>query len=229
MIDYTKAAIEKTIGDLKKFAYFFNIAVQLFSVAYLVYAIVLRVGYVYANIALCAVTVSYTVFYIIAFRTDKRREENAEIKTAFKWIKLGIKAFSLVVAVYGVYIAAEHTTLVSIVMASINVISWLLQLILTITVGFVESRANLIADAIKADIDNAKRPLDAVGNIIKRVRGEEVEPKEPPTKNRIYLDGIVQKYREKKEAKRAEERARRIEKRMAAKKSDEEERETVTK
>lgn len=229
MIDYTKAAIDKTISDLKRFAYFFNIAAQILSIAYLMYAIALNVGYLYANIVLCAITVIYTVFYIFAFRGNGNKEEREVVKRAFKWIKLGVKAFSLVVAVYGVYIATEHTTLVSIVLAALNVISWTLQVILTLTLTFVENRATLIVDAIRADIDNVKRPFEPVGNFIKKVKGEEIAPKEPPSKNRRYLDEVVLKYRQKREQKKAEEKARKRERKEAVKKAAAEEKEKVTK
>ena len=217
MLDYTLAALNKTVTDLKRFAYFFNIGAQLFSVAYLVYAIVLRIGYIYANVALAAVTAAYTVFYIIAFRGGDNKKVRRAVKKAYNGIKLCIKGISLGIAIYGIYIATEHTTLVSIVMAALNIISWALQIVLTLTVGFAEARVSLIAEAVKLDAAKFTRPIESVGNLIKKARGEEIEPKEEPSKSTKKLDKLVLEYREKKQLKKLEAKAERSKRKSEAK------------
>ena len=127
------------------------------------------------------------------------------------------------VAVYGIYIATEHTTLVSIVMAALNIISWTLQLILTLTVSFAEARVYLIAEAVKADAAKFTRPIESVGNLIKKARGEEIAPKEEPSKGFKKLDKLVLEHKEKKQLKRLEAKAERSNMRSEAKRIAQEE------
>ncbi len=216
MIDYTKAAIEKTVADLKRFGFMFNIATEIFSILYLIYAIAVGGGYLIANIILAILSLSYLIFYVITQNNHDAKSARILTKAAYKWVKLGIKAFTLGVTVYGIYIATEHVTLISIVMASAMVISWTLNVILTISINYFSSKAKFIIAAIEADFENILRPVEKVGNFIKRVRGQEIEEKPAPDKTRILLERTVYEYREKKKAEKAEKIKERLRRREEA-------------
>lgn len=204
MIDYTRAAIEKNITDLKIFGFRFNIATEIFSILYLIYAIIVGGGYLIANIVLALLSLSYLIFYIITQNNPEAKSARILTKAAYKWIKLGIKAFTLGVTVYGIYIATEHVTLLSVVMASAMVISWTLNVILTLCINYFSSKAKFIIAAIEADFENMMRPVEKVGNFIKKVRGQDVEEKPAPDKTRILLESTVYEYRERKKAEKTE-------------------------
>lgn len=213
MIDYTKAAIEKTVADLKRFGFTFNIATEIFSILYLIYAIAVGGGYLIANIILAALSLSYLIFYVITHNNPDAKAACVLTKAAYKWVKLGIKAFTLGVTVYGIYIATEHVTLVSIVMASAMVISWTLNVILTLSINYFSAKAKFIIAAIEADFENMLRPVEKVGNFIKKVRGQEIAEKPAPSKTRILLESTVLEYREKKKAEKEEKLKERLKKR----------------
>ena len=213
MIDYTKAAIEKTVADLKRFGFTFNIATELFSILYLIYAIAVGGGYLAANIILAALSLSYLIFYVITHNNPDAKAARILTKAAYKWVKLGIKAFTLGVTVYGIYIATEHVTLLSVVMASAMVIGWTLNIILTLCINYFSSKAKFIIAAMEADMENLLRPVEKVGNFIKKVRGQEIEEKPVPSKTRILLEHTVKEYREKKKAERSETLKERLRKR----------------
>lgn len=204
MIDYTRAAIEKTVTDLKIFGFRFNIATEIFTVLYLIYAVIVGAGYLIANIILGILSLSYLVFYISTQNNPDAKAARILTKAAYKWIKLGIKAFTLGVTVYGIYIATDHVTLLSVVMASAMVLSWTLNVILTLCINYFSSKAKFIIAAIEADFENMMRPVEKVGNFIKKVRGQEIEEKPAPDKTRILLESTVNEYRERKKTEKAE-------------------------
>ena len=216
MIDYTKAAIEKTVADLRRFGFIFNVATEMFSILYLIYAIAVGGGYLIANIILAVLSLSYLIFYVITGNNSDAKAARVLTKAAYKWVKLGIKAFTLGVTVYGIYIATEHVTLVSIVMASAMIISWTLNVILTVTINYLSSKAKFIIAAIEADFENVLRPVEKVGNFIKKVRGQEIEEKQMPDKTRILLESTVYEYREKRKAEKEEKIKERLRKREEA-------------
>lgn len=204
MIDYTRVAIAKTVDDVKRFAYFFNIAVQLLSLAYLIYAIAVGAGIVYFNVIFLALTAGYLLFYLVTHGDVEKKKTRASVQKAYRLIKLAVKTAALGIAVYGVYIAVEHTTLVSITMTALNIVGWTLQVTVSLAVSFVENKISFIATAVEADIEDALRPVEKVGSFIKRVGGKPTEEKEAPDKRRAALDEAVFEYREKKRREREE-------------------------
>ena len=56
MLEYTRAAINKTVADLKKFNFIFNIVIQLLYVFYLIYAIFAPAGSLWVNVVLSVVS-----------------------------------------------------------------------------------------------------------------------------------------------------------------------------
>ena len=216
MIDYTKAAIEKTIADLKRFGFIFSVATEIFSIIYLIYAIAVGGGYLIANIILAVLSLSYLIFYVTTNNNPNAKAARVLTKAAYKWVKLGLKAFTLGVTIYGIYVATDHLTLVSVLMAAAMTISWTLNLVLTVTINYFASKAKFIMAAMEADFENIMRPVEKVGNFIKKVRGEEIEEKPAPDKTRILLDSTVQEYREKKKAERLAKTKERLRKREEA-------------
>ncbi len=218
MLEYTRASINKTVDDCKLFAYIYGIISQALCVAYLIYAMAVSAGMLWANIVLCAAASAYLAFNIITHdRTSQRASKVKKVtKRAYKWLKICIRAVTLGFMVYNVYVATTHITPLSVIWAGCLVIGWILQIIIELTVCFIENRARLIMDGIEADVRGLLKPVHTVGNILKKVTGAETEPEPEPSKNMLLLDKRVRQEREQKLAKKAALRTEKIEKRALA-------------
>lgn len=213
MIDYTRAAIDKTLNDFKRFGFVFNIVIESLSIIYLIYAIIAGAGFIFVNIPLAVISVSYLVFFVITGRDLEKKKLCESAKQKYRILKIAVHTLNLGVTIYGIYIASEELSFISIVMAAATTIGWALNLLITFTVNYLSAKANFIIKAIEADIEHTMRPVEKVTNFIKRVKGEEVEPKEPPDKTRVLLESTVQAFREKRRAEKERRMAERLQKR----------------
>ena len=70
MFDYSKAAGNLILEDLKKWRNRFQIFFSLFTLAYLAYCLIRPVGIFYINLALAVIYVAYTVFQLITYKKE---------------------------------------------------------------------------------------------------------------------------------------------------------------
>ena len=78
MLDYTRAAIDKTISDIKNTGYIISIGSQSIYICYLIYALFASVGNTVVNAILLALSVGYFIFYLVYFKRDGRRTVTAK-------------------------------------------------------------------------------------------------------------------------------------------------------
>ncbi|MBQ8291258.1 MAG: hypothetical protein IJX88_01935 [Clostridia bacterium] len=216
MLDYTKAAFNKTVEDIKKCTFLFSIVAHVFTIAYLLYTIIARSGALWANIALLAITVAYFVFFLILSRgeTSKTKKRvKSTVTRIFKRCKLFIKFLTLAVLVYGVYVTAGNVQPLSVVLLAFTLVGWVLQVLLEIVSTVIERRVKFFLEALEADWQTMTAPIKTAGNFFKRLSGKEIEEAPEPTKNRLILDQMVAAAKEKKaEEKKAAKQAKREEK-----------------
>ena len=79
------------------------------------------------------------------------------------------------------------------------------------------NRFALIMDGVKADVEEIKRPVTAVGNFFKKITGKEVEAPKEPTKNQLKLREKVEQFRAERKEKRELHKQELIEKRKQKK------------
>ena len=207
MLDYTKAAIKQTADDFKKVDYIRNVATQVLYIAYLIYALIAPTGYLAANIPLLVLSVGYFIFFLIA--THKRTEKKLKkiVKTVFTRCKQAINFFTLGVTVYGIWLTAEQVTPFSLILCSLMIVGWVLQIVFEIIIKFFSKRVNLIIEGLEADYENMTKPVRSVGNFFKKVTGKEIEEKEP-TKARVFLDKKVEEAKIERKNQKIEARVR---------------------
>ena len=219
MFDYTRAALTKVVADLKRIAYVFSVTVQLIGIGYLVYAVALRVGIMWTNLLLLGLSVCYFVFFLITYSKKEKKIAKVKRTTAktYKWIKLTVKAYTLGVAVYGVYIATEHFTPISALFMTASALGWICQVAIELLVSYAEGKVGLIIEGIEADIQNITEPVTKTVNFVKRITGGEVtEEREEPSKKRLMLDKMVTEEREKREKIKEEKKAAQAQEKIRA-------------
>ena len=211
MLDYTITAINKVIDDVKKGAFCFSVAVQSVGIIYLIYAVCVGAGILWANIALGVISLAYLIFYIVTYPKNDKESAKAKRATAgwCKWSRLAIKAFTLGEAMWGVYIAIEHFTPISALLMTISALGWICQVIIEIAIRYIEGRVEYIVEGVRTDVNNIMKPVRDTTNFVRRITGREVEEvKEEPTKKHLVLDKLVEERREKREKRKEEEKAK---------------------
>lgn len=199
MFKYTRTAIDIIISDIKKFSTIFNYGSLIFTSAYFIYALVTKTGNFIANIILASLFVGYTIFYFITKSMEMKTAKKV-VKRSYKWIKIVIKTFTLGAMIYGIYTATTNVTPISIILATLMIILYVLQILLELACEIVEDKKDLLVEAVAKDMEIVTRPVSAVGNFVKRMKGEEVviEEKEPSRELKI-LEKRMAKNKLKKE------------------------------
>lgn len=216
MLDYTKAAFNKILNDLKRLLYFIEVVSSLFTIIYLIYSIAVGNGYLWANIPLLVLTGGFFIFFLIItrgrFDYDKNNRLRQKVKTFVKHGKRIIKTGTLGISVYGFFLLGNNVTPVNALLTALMIIGWVLQIVFDIVVHVINSYVSLVTAGIETDLQNILKPVKSVGNFFKKMTGQEVEPEPEPTKERIkqrtVLEKTMVKTREATAIKKAEEKER---------------------
>ena len=197
MLNYTFAAVDKTVKDLKRVSFYVNILVNALYILYLIYALAVGTGNPVVNAVLCALTAVFFVSFIVASIDEEKKKTHKRIKITYKRIKLFIDAFSLAIAIYSIYIAAERATVISILLTVASLIGWISKVTLSIAINFIEARANLLLSALHMDFD----PLIKAKNAYKFIVGDELT-EDVPEQTRAELEALKNNYESEKKAKK---------------------------
>lgn len=213
MFDYTKAIFYKTLADLKLFAKIWTISTLGVYIAYLIYAIAAGSGNLVANIILLTLTSVYFTFYLVMIikRSELLKAKRKIVKKTYKYSKYVINAVTLTTALYSIWLYPDNVHPFKLLITVFMMIMLVVQLALEVSVIIVEKRFNMFMEAFHADIEVVTKPVNTVKNVFKKITGQEVEPEKERSKDRIYLDNLVEQGRDAEATKKAQAKAERSE------------------
>lgn len=213
MFTSTRAVLAKSLADFKRSVYIIGIIANLFYVLSIAYAIFDKNGLIYVNIPMLAISVAYFVFYIVAYRHFEGKRIKRKISEINRWFKIFAHTLTLIVTVYSLYAATEKPHFLSVLFAVLTTVSWLFQIISSLTIRFFEVRAELLIAAIEEDTEGIRRPINAVSSVISKIKGEEPRESKPQASGRIKEK--IKKIKEDFVAKKKAEKLARKQKRGA--------------
>lgn len=175
MLSNTKAAIGKMIDDIRAFSYYFSIAMQVIYFAYLLYAIGTDTGILWLNITLAGLSIAYFVFYVATYNKKESaiKQMKKSARQLHRWCKLAGKTLTLCVMVYSIYATTEDVSPTSVILTALMVVAWVLQLLFSLVIGFLEKEKDLILEAIRKDMDPVTRPARAVSGFFKKFKRQD--------------------------------------------------------
>jgi hypothetical protein len=210
MFKYTREAIEVLKEDFKRYSRVFKVGSLLFTSAYFVWALIAQTGIFAVNIVLASLFVSYTIFELVINATGHKGAK-VFVKRTYKWITLGIRAFTLGSMLYGIYTATTNVSAMSTIIATLMIILWVFQILLEIVVEIIENKIDLFDKAIRQDVEDIKKsvmkPVTAVTNTLKKLTGREVEPEPEKHKKILKLDKRIQEREEIKAQEKTKKRS----------------------
>ncbi len=172
MLTNTKLAIGKMIDDIKAFSYYFNIVMQVVYFAYLLYAIGTDKGILWLNITLAGLSIFYFVFYVATYNKKESaiKQMKKSARHLHRWCKLAGKTLTLCVMIYSIYATTQDVSPTSVILTALMVVTWVLQLLFSLVIGFLEKEKDLILEAIRKDMEPVTKPAKAVSGFFKRFR-----------------------------------------------------------
>lgn len=214
MFDYTKAVFSKTLSDLKLFEKIWSISTLEVYIAYLIYAIASGTGILIANIVLLTLSSLYFVFYLVMTvkGSELLKSKRKLIKKTYKYSKYIINAATLATVLYAIARSPYNVHPFKLIVTFFMTMLLLIQFVLEISIAIIEKRFNMFLEAFRADVEFVTKPVNTVKNVFKRITGQEVQPEEEHSKDRVYLDSLVQKKRDEKSSEKTSDRSVRKEK-----------------
>lgn len=197
MFKYTKAAIDIVINDIKSCCNIFKYGSMIFTILYFGYSLYSKSGNLIANIVLLSL---FSFYAILDFFTHDKELKSLKkfIKKSYKSLKMITKTFSLGVVIYGIYTASTNVSAISIILATLMIIMWVLQLLFEVIIGIFEAKKDLIVVGWNKDIENLKKPVTTVSNLIKKVKGEEFDRGSNESKEMKILEKQINKGKKEK-------------------------------
>lgn len=223
MFDYTQAAAKQIAADFQKVLYIISVCSQAVYIGYLLYALFAGAGVLWVNIVLLAISSAYFAFFLITTKCGRHPSgAKAKIiqktgKRVYKYCKMLLKIYPLALTIYGFYQTTEKVSFFALLLVCFMIIGWILQIVFEVFGAIFSNRFALIMDGVKADVEEIKRPVTAVGNFFKKITGKEVETPKEPTKNQLKLREKVEQFRAERKEKRELQKQELIEKRKQKK------------
>ena len=228
MLDYTRAIFHKTKKDLDTALTFFQFGTQILYITYLICILFTKSSIWYLYLSLLIVSVAFLAFDIATrygikslkdvgisllgnkerkeklYRVKQNRRNIRKIKFyTSHMLKLSVLASSL----YPIIASPYSVHPIHIILATVMAFLWIMQIVFEILRLILEDRFDLFIEAMHADIERITKPVNTVKNAFKKLVGKEVEEPAEPTKERIYLDSLVEQRKAEKEAAKAENAA----------------------
>ena len=228
MLDYTRAIFHKTKKDLDTALTFFQFGTQILYITYLICILFTKSSIWYLYLSLLIISVAFLAFDIATrygikslkdvgisllgnkerkeklYRVKQNRRNIRKIKFYTSHIlKLSVLASSL----YPIIASPYSVHPIHIILATVMAFLWIMQIVFEILRLILEDRFDLFIEAMHADIERITKPVNTVKNAFKKLVGKEVEEPAEPTKERIYLDSLVEQRKAEKEAAKAEKAA----------------------
>lgn len=175
MFKYTKAAINLMINDFKKIANFFKVTFILFSLTYYIFSIITNKGNLVINIVLLSIMILYSIFEITTINIDNEKLKYIA-KRIFSISKIIVKSISLGVVIYSLYLISEVYSPVSIVILTLTIILWVLQVLLELCIIIFNKYKEYILVAVEKDKQNisigANIAIGGVPFVIEKIKNK---------------------------------------------------------
>ena len=208
MFIHTRAIGKKVIGELRFLGDVLSFLLQLLYIGFLVFSISTNRGNRILNTVLLCITASFFIFmlYFVISRDSLSKNTARKIKHAYRITLLLFKGFSLGVTVYGIYVALGDFNSVSVILAALMFVAWVLGVLVEFVRIILERYTDLMTSAIIKDT----APMVSLYN---KLTFKHTENRKE-TKTDVYVEDITNEYKEelrtKKESKKAREEAERL-------------------
>ncbi|MCQ2776562.1 MAG: hypothetical protein MJ217_02440 [Bacilli bacterium] len=205
MFKYSKAALGIIEDDFVRFYHIFQYSFILLTIGYFTFAYFVGIGNKIIDLIFIALNALYLI-YCIFIKKILSRKAKKKVKRTFNWIKIAVKAVSLGISIYAIYITStSEIKPISIILLVLMIIFWILQVLLEIIVEIISRKIRFLESAIAEDFKKFSKPYHKVTDFFHKLKGE--EPKEHLDENInesdiSKLDDRIEEDKQKKKFKK---------------------------
>lgn len=161
----TLSVFDETVNDLKTLKYVCDFAMQLVYIAYLAFALISGSGILVTNIILVTLCTLYFIFFLFVEDRNMSREEKMlkkRVHRIYKLLRRATQAAVIVISAISLSGATIENNVIDILLLAVMIISFALQLVLDVTVWYVERRAIRFKEAFISDITSIRIVSDVI-------------------------------------------------------------------
>lgn len=197
MLEYTKTVFNQTIDDIKKISLAITVATQGIYIAYLIYALSVKVGIVYVNALLLAISLVYLIFTVVMEKRAVGKlgsKIKSKAKDVYRIARYVILLPTLITSIITLSTLNNDNVTFSLLFTLTMILCYVISVLMMIVAKMAESRFNLFMIAIKADFE----PMINAYNTVRKFKGVRVAepvPDKAEQKIRAELDSKVDKIK----------------------------------
>lgn len=163
MFIHTREALNRISKTWNVVKWIFDYGMSILMIVYLILALVFSLGNDIVNGILLGITALMLVVTIAIGQKELLKKQRVitirgvrKTKHALKCAKIVVKAYSLGVTLYGMFIAASMVSPLSIIMTTLLIILWVITVIIELISVLIETLNNYLKDSINKDIEELK-------------------------------------------------------------------------
>ncbi len=168
MFKHTMASVNIIKGEAALLSYISNLISSLFTIGYLIFASAIGRGVHAVNVALCLLTASNLIIYLITRKkcTKESKKVRKISKHAYNISRLVLNAIPLGFLLYILAFTNEQVSRIEMVLLPVLILIWLSQIVFEFSSLYIQSRFTLFANGIEMDIENIVKPLLKIRNAV---------------------------------------------------------------
>lgn len=160
---YTKAAIHKTIQDIRKATNIFSLCSLALSIAVPLVAVLQKRQILLVHIALLVASLAFGAVTLVAFLKECK-QPNKKTKLLYRRTKRILRGVNLAFIFYGFLLSDGATSNLSAVFSVFSAMAWTAELLLSLLIHAVEKRAEYFLQGFMEDVKNVPFLNDIVAN-----------------------------------------------------------------
>ena len=167
MFENTREAFARIFKTWNVVKWIFEYGMSMLMIIYLILALIFSLGNDIVNGILLGITTLMLIVTIAISQKQLYKKQNVitirgvrKTKHALKWGKIVVKAYSLGVTLYGMFIAASMVSPLSIIMTTLLIILWILTVVIELISVLLEVLKNYLIDSIQKDVNKIKDEYD---------------------------------------------------------------------
>ena len=161
MFDYTKDYLDLLKRDFKVCDLAFGIINGIVTIAYPIFAMVVKLGNLYINIAVLVLALIYVGMQLI-LGDNKRFKMNR----VYSWLRILLSTISLCINIYSIYVATTNVNGVAIILSTIMTIFWILKVLVNLLYDIIMPRLQTLGLCIVEDCKPYASKADFVSELV---------------------------------------------------------------
>ena len=179
MAKQSVSAFQKLKKKFLRIKRVFDLILPLFPIAFLIYSIIAKKGFLWANVISLILAVAYYVFHVfVLFQSRENKDLTWTVKTIYKTCVRLIKFLTLAVSVYGLWVSISDFNFLSLILTVFSIIGWIMQVTLDFILYTINRTLTFAKETIVRSTQKHK-PTESAPTPAKKQRTEDENP--PPT------------------------------------------------